>query len=147
MKRRFIYLVLVLLITLSGCTSEKIIDESKKENIAIPVGGADGEILERSENISDIVVELYGIDDATTIILNNTAIIGLKIAYDQKLTDETIKIIEEKVISYDDSLTEVIVTDKDKIFSEISDIVYDLLQGSSYDSLVDEINKIKNKIK
>ena len=147
MKRRFIYLVLVLLITLSGCTSEKIIDESKEENIAIPVGGADGEILERSENISDIVVELYGIDDATTIILNNTAIIGLKIAYDQKLTDETIKIIEEKVISYDDSLTEVLVTDKDKIFSEISDIVYDLLQGSSYDSLVDEINKIQNKIK
>lgn len=147
MKRRFVYVILVLLIILSSCTSEKTIEESKEKNIAITVGGSDSEILERSENISDIIVELYGIDDATTVILNNTAIIGLKIAYDQKLTDETIEIIKEKVVSYDDSLTEVLITDKEKVFSEISDIVYDLLQGKSYDSLVDEINSIQNKIK
>lgn len=145
MKKRYIYICLLLLLVLSGCTNEQIVDKSE-ENIAIPVGGEDSEILERSESISDLVVELYGIDDATTIILNDTAIIGLKIAYDQKLTDETIEIIEEKVLSLDENITEVLITDKDKIFSEISDIVYDLLQGNSYDKVVDKIYKIKNKI-
>lgn len=144
MKKFFIYLSLTVFILLSGCTGNQAMDET--DHSSITVIGADSEIIERSETISDIVVDLYGIDDATTIILNDIALIGVKIAYDQKLTDDTIKTIESVVSTNDSNIKEIIITDKDKIFSDIDNILSELLQGKTYDSLVDEINKIKNKI-
>lgn len=148
MKRKKIYLITVICLILSGCTTNSIIEkpEDNMEDNIITVIGSDSEIIERSETISDIIVDLYGIDDATTIILNHSAIIGLKISYDQKLTADTIDIIESKVKDQDKYITEVLVTDKEKLFAEINNIVNELLQGKSYDSLIDEINKIKNKI-
>lgn len=148
MKRKKIYLITVICLILSGCTTNSIIEkpEDNMEDNIITVISSDGEIIERSETISDIIVDLYGIDDATTIILNHSAIIGLKISYDQKLTADTIDIIESKVKDQDKYITEVLVTDKEKLFAEINNIVNELLQGKSYDSLIDEINKIKNKI-
>lgn len=143
MKNKKVYLILLVIVVLSGCTSNNVNEELDN---SVSVGGMDGEIIERSEFISDIVVELYGIDDATTIILNDTALIGLKIAYDQELTGETIEVIKSMVIEEDPYITEVIITNKDKQFSEINNVVNDLLQGKSYDSLVNDINKIKNKI-
>jgi YhcN/YlaJ family sporulation lipoprotein len=149
MKKRLICFSIVLLILLSACTTNNQFDQSVEEEqmAVIPVGGTDNEILERSENISDVVVELFGIDDATTIILNDTAIVGVKMAYDQQLTDETKLVIEDKVLSFDKNITNVLITDKDKIFSEISDIIFNLLQGKSYDNYVNQISKIMNKIK
>ena len=144
MKKRFIYLGLSVFILLSGCTGNQAMDET--DHSSITVIGADSEIIERSETISDIVVDLYGIDDATTIILNDIALIAVKIAYDQKLTDETIKTIESVVSTDDSNIKEILITDKAKIFSDIDNILSELLQGKTYDSLVDEINKIKNKI-
>lgn len=143
MKNKKIYLVLILMLILGGCTPNKLNEES--DNL-VSVGGEDAEIIERSEYISDIVVELYGIDDATTIILNETALIGLKTSYDQELTEDKVEVIKSMVIEEDPYITEVRITKADKLFSEINNIVNDLLQGKSYDSLVDEINKIKNKI-
>lgn len=143
MKNKKVYLILLIIFILSGCTSNNVNEELDN---SVTVGGMDGEIIERSEFISDIVVELYGIDDATTIILNDTALIGLKIAYDQELTEETIGVIKSMVIEEDPYITEVRITNKEKLFSEINNVVNDLLQGKSYDSLVNDINKIKNKI-
>lgn len=143
MKNKKVYLILLVIFILNGCTSNNVNEELDN---SVTVGGMDGEIIERSEFISDIVVELYGIDDATTIILNDTALIGLKIAYDQDLTTETIGVIKSMVIEEDPYITEVRITSKEKLFSEINNVVNDLLQGKSYDSLVNDINKIKNKI-
>jgi len=148
MKRKISYLIISICLVLTGCTTNNIIEKTEDniEDNIVTVIGPDGEIIERSETISDIVVDLYGIDDATTIILNQSAIIGLKISYDQKLIADTIDIIESKVKDQDKYITEVLITDKEKLFAEINNIVNELLQGKSFDSLVDDINKIKNKI-
>lgn len=149
MKVKSIFMYFLVCVLLIGCSTQNIIEKSGDnfvEDMSIPVGGADNEILERSETISDIVVELYGMDDATTIILNDTAIIGVKISYNQELTNKTTETIEQKVLDYDNQLTRVLVTNEEKNFTEISDVVYELLQGKSYDSQVNEINNIMNKI-
>ena len=149
MKVKSIFMYFLVCVLLIGCSTQNIIVKSGDnfvEDMSIPAGGADNEILERSETISDIVVELYGMDDATTIILNDTAIIGVKISYNQELTNKTIETIEQKVLDYDNQLTRVLVTNEEKNFTEISDVVYELLQGKSYDSQVNEINNIMNKI-
>ncbi|MDD4725562.1 MAG: YhcN/YlaJ family sporulation lipoprotein [Tissierellia bacterium] len=149
MKVKSIFMYFLVCVLLIGCSTQNIIVKSGDnfvEDMSIPVGGADNEILERSETISDIVVELYGMDDATTIILNDTAIIGVKISYNQELTNKTTETIEQKVLDYDNQLTRVLVTNEEKNFTEISDVVYELLQGKSYDSQVNEINNIMNKI-
>ena len=143
MTNKKMYLILVVIVILSGCTSNKTNEELDN---SITVSGMDGEIIERSEYISDIIVELYGIDDATTIILNDTALIGLKIAYDQELTEETVDVIKSMVIEEDSYINDVRITNKEKLFGEINNVVNDLLQGKTYDSLVNDINKIKNKI-
>ncbi|NLL81589.1 MAG: hypothetical protein GX231_04685 [Tissierellia bacterium] len=150
MKGKPIFMLLLVSILLIGCTKQNSIDESEEkpvEEISIAVTGSDNEIIERSETISDIVVELYGIDDATTIILNDRAIIGVKVSDDQELTKETLEIIEEKVLGYDNKIADLLITDEDRIFADISDVIYDLLQGKSYDSQVKRINNIMNKIK
>lgn len=149
MKVKSIFMYFLVCVLLIGCSTQNIIEKSGDnfvEDMSIPAGGADNEILERSETISDIVVELYGMDDATTIILNDTAIIGVKISYNQELTNKTTETIEQKVLDYDNQLTRVLVTNEEKNFTEISDVVYELLQGKSYDSQVNEINNIMNKI-
>lgn len=149
MKKKILVLSLSLCILLVGCTTEDTVEESQENTVqdsSVPVGGGDNEVLERSETLSDIIVETYGIDDATTIILNDTAIIGVRISYDQELTDEIVETIEGKVLAYDNGISEVLISDEGKIFTDIGDIVYGLLQGKSYDSLVNEINNIRNRI-
>lgn len=145
MKHKLLYLLLLVMIILNGCTQEP--NEVVEEPIAITVGAADREIIERSESISDIIVDLYGIDDATTIILNDDAIIGVKIAYDEKLSDDYRAKIEEAVKNYDNGIAKIVITDKSKLFDEINDVITDVLQGKPYENYINAINNIKNRIR
>lgn len=148
MKKVFL-IFFVTMVVLAGCTNEQGMPEQEivEQDTTITVGTEDREIIERAESISDLIVDLYGIDDATTVILNDTAIIGIKIAYDQKITDEIKNLIVEKVKEKDPLITNIKITDKKNLFSQIDNIITKLLQGTSYDSLVDDINKIENKIR
>lgn len=148
MKIKIVYLfVLVLLIVLLfGCIQTDLTDEIGNEEL-VNVTAIDGEIVERSEKISDLVVELYGIDDATTIIIDDTSIIGVKIAYNQKITEDLSALIKKTVLDEESDIKKVLVTDKDSIFSEINSIVTELLQGKTYDSMVNDIKKTMNKVK
>jgi len=146
MRKKYICFLLLILVFLVGCTTEKIVEDKVQDN-TITVTGPDSEIIERSETLSDVIVDLYGIDDATTIIFNDTAIIGLKVAYEEALDENISDIVKNTVLIEDPNINQVLLTDKDRIFSEINSVVNELLQGKSYDSLVVDINKIKNKIK
>lgn len=103
---------------------------------------ADKELLNRSEEISDLVVELYGIDDVSTIVFNNHAYVALIMAFDNESTEDLhttiISLVKEKFTSIED----VSVTNNPKVFKQIDNVVFNLLQGKSYDSQVKEINKI-----
>ncbi len=153
MKRKIIYCIIAIFLIL-GCCRKNEVNNSKdkfynikmEEDNSITVQGQEVDVIERSELISDSIVELYGIDDATTIVVNDEALIGVMIAYNERLTPEIKDLIQSRVKSIDGKIKDTHITDNHKIFWDISDIVTNILQGKSYDSSLKEINKIKSKI-
>ena len=147
MKHRIMIFIILILLLTTGCKAnigKNEIGEDYEDNTVTAAVEKDA-IVERSEIISDTIVELFGIDDATTVIFNNSALVGVKTAYDQELTQDTKEIIESKVLNIDSDISEVLITNKERVFTEIDNIVIELLQGKSYDDLVDNISKIKGK--
>ncbi|MBC8590723.1 YhcN/YlaJ family sporulation lipoprotein [Wansuia hejianensis] len=148
MKKSILALLAICMIFHVGCTdtnNKNIEVKENKENIA-KVTGEDKEILNRSEELSDIVVEIFGIDDATTIIFNDTALIGITLSHDGELTKDMKETIISIVKEKDSQIKEINLTENPKIFKQIDNIVSGLLQGNSYDDYILEINKIIEKI-
>lgn len=147
MKKNTILLILISLLILSGCTNgESLVNEPVQDDAAIEVSGEDLEILRRSEDLSDYVVELYGIDDAVTIIFNDTAVVGVVLAYDQKMEKDIEEVIINTVKEKDNRIKDVKVSDNKRLFQDINAIIEALLNGKSYDNYVAEINRIIEKI-
>ncbi|NLV76257.1 MAG: hypothetical protein GX023_04645 [Tissierellia bacterium] len=111
------------------------------------VGGKDYDILVRSENISDIVVDLYGIDNATSIIFNDVIVIAVEMAQDTTFNDDIKEMIINTVLENDTMIRQVLITDNKKIFDQIENIIESLMNGKAYDDQVKEINRIIEKMK
>ncbi len=151
MKKIIFYLFLTSFLILGACAKdEKDMVEPEietAEDITISVQAKDVDIIERSETISDGIVELYGIDDATTIVIGDEALVGVKIAYDEELNSDTKDMIESTVKSVDKEITNIYLTDKSNIFSDINKVVTEILQGESYDNYLSKIRVIKSRIR
>ena len=146
MKKNILLILVCSLILTVACTSGEIDKaENMNDNELLAVEGKDGEILQRSEELSDLIVELFGIDGATTLIFNDTAIVSVIISYDQKLTDETRDTIVKVVKENDPLIKEVKIAEDEKTFKEIENILVELLQGKSYDDYVLDINRILDR--
>ena len=145
MKRKILILISLALILSIGCTTKK--NDITGDDSSISVGGQEREIIERSESISDMIVELYGVDDATTVILNDIALVGVKLSYDNKLNDDIKNTVIDVVTGFDNQITEVKVTQDNKLYRQIDDIMNELILGKSYDGFVDEISRISGKIR
>lgn len=147
-KHRLTVIILLVSLSLIACTNENInrqVLDDENQNL-IEVNVKDKDLLNRSEDISDLVVELYGVDDSTTIVFNNDAYIAVVMAFDHEFTEELRDTIIHHVKEKDGQIGNVYVYTNSKIFKQIDDVVFDLLQGNSYDSQVKEINKIINNI-
>ncbi|NMB26748.1 MAG: hypothetical protein GX987_01685 [Tissierellia bacterium] len=146
---RYVLLVLIIMIIVMGCKiNEETSEEGKNEDdISINVGGKDYDILVRSENLSDVVVDLYGIDNATSIIFNDLVVIGVEMARDAILTDDVKEMIISTVLENDTMIRQVLITDNKKIFDQIEGIIIALMNGKPYDDQVKEINRIIEKLK
>lgn len=142
MKKIYLISLLILTLIFASCTMGNNTDDENHLDVSVE----DEELVERSEMISDIIVEEYGIDDATTIIFNEYALVAVKIAYNENITQEHIDNISNKVLNYDDGIEEVLITDDSKTFREIDNIVFELLQGNEYKDFLDEINGIFNSL-
>lgn len=146
MKKNILLLLIISSILTVACAGGEVNKaETENKDSLLAVEASDKDILERSENISDLVVELFGIDGATTLIFNDTAIISVIISYDQKLTDETRQTIESVVKENDELIKDVKIAEDEKTFNEIEDILSELLKGESYDKFVLDINKILDR--
>lgn len=148
MRKKILCLItLVAVITLGACSNSGndnlSLNNEKREFIEVNV--KDKELLNISEEISDLVVELYGIDDATTIVFNNHAYVAVIMAFDNQFTEELEKTIISLVKEKQTSLEGVSVSDNPKLFKQVDDLVFNLLQGKSYDSQVIEINKVASR--
>lgn len=148
--KRYILLVMVLVLILqTGCKTdieEEIVVEEDLNSISVEVAAEDRMIIDRSENLSDYVVELFGIDDAATIIFNDTALVTVVMAYDKELTEETRELIHDIILEKDIEIKQVLISNDEKTFFQIIEIMSKLMNGSPYDSQVGEISKMIEKI-
>lgn len=124
---------------------QEITEVQEPDNIAVEVAADDRIIIERSEDIADYVVELFGIDDAATIIFNDTALVCVIMAYDTDLTQDTKELIKDLVLEKDTALKEVLISNDEKTFFRVVEVVSSLMNGSPYDSHVGEISKLIEK--
>ncbi len=142
----FIMLITLGLNTMVGCKMDNsIVEEEVDTNIA--VGGKDYDTLMRSENISNLVVDLYGIDNASSIIFNDIVVIAVEMGVDNTFTDDVKEMIIETVLSNDNAIRQVLITDDKKIFDQIETILNGLMNGKPYDDYVKEINRLIEKLK
>jgi len=149
LKRYLLLIVALLLVLQMGCTSKQneIPMVEEPDNTSVEVSVEDKVIIDRSETLSDHVVELFGIDDAATIILNDTALVSVIMAYDMEFDDDTKNLIKDTVLESDSEIKEVIISNDEKTFFQIVEIITDLMNGTSYDKYVNEISRLIEKSK
>ena len=146
---KYVSIMFILAVIVAGCkTGEKIVQEPEIEDEAsINVSGKDQDLLVRSENLSNVIVDLYGIDNATSIIFNDLVAVGVEMAQDSVLTDGVKEMIINTVLDNDTMIRQVLITDDKKTFNQIEGIINSLMNGKPYDDQVKEINKIIEKLK
>ncbi|WP_236908551.1 YhcN/YlaJ family sporulation lipoprotein [Clostridium sp. Cult3] len=154
MKRKGIYIIRIVLIfmvfsvLLVGCkVNDDIGKEEVEDEISIGVGGKDYDILSRSENISNIVVDLYGIDNASSIIFNDVVVVAVEMAQDTTFNDDVKEMIINAVLENDTMIRQVLITDNKKVFDQIEKIIESLMNGKNYDEHIKEINGIIERLK
>lgn len=149
MKKIILIIITLLLLLQIGCTEDleqDMVEIEEPEYISIEVSSEDKNIIERSEDLSDYIVELFGIDDVATIIFNDTALVGIVTSYDNELTDDLKTLINDLVIEKDNGIKKVSISDDEKIFREIVSIVNDLMNGKPYDNYVGSVSKMIGKV-
>lgn len=153
-KRIALLMLIVLgLVSLLGCDKNNIMEEpednivGEEEEVDLLVSGKDHDLLIRSENVSNVVVDLYGIDDVSSIILNDIVVVAVEMGADNTLTDDVKEMIMETVLNNDKAIRQVLITNDKKVFDQIEDIIEDLMHGKAYDNYVKEINRLIEKLK
>ncbi len=146
---KFVLFILIFSSVGVGCNVKNDIlqEDDNEEEISINVGGKDYELLVRSEGISDLVVDIYGIDNATSIIFNDMVVVGVEMAEGFTLTDELKETIMNSILENDPMIRQVLISDNKKIFDEIEEVIESLMNGKPYDDQVKEINRIIEKLK
>ena len=145
--------IILLMLALSACLQiactndygKEVVEVPQTEETSIEVGSEDRIIINRSEDLSNYVVELFGIDDVATIIFNDTALVGVVTSYDNELTDDLKSLINDLVLEKDSEIKNVSISHDEKVFNEIVNIVNDLMNGKSYDNYVASISKMIEK--
>lgn len=143
-KRLLIFIILILMGFNIACQNNNHIIE---ENVSLAVEGKDYDTLMRSENVSNIVVDLYGIADASSIIFNDIVVIAVEMEIDNSFTDDVKEMIIETVLASDKAIRQVLITDDKKVFEQIEKILNGLMNGRPYDDYVKEINRLIEKLK
>ncbi|NLJ78233.1 MAG: hypothetical protein GX329_02615 [Tissierellia bacterium] len=147
-RRTILLKLMIIAVIFSGIGTACGMGEVKDgDEIGLEVGGKDYELLVRSEDISNLVVDIYGIDDATSIIFNDMVVVGIQMAEDIALTDGVKETIINSILEDDPMIRQVLVSDNKKVFDEVEAIIYSLMNGESYDDQVKEINRIIEKLK
>ncbi len=150
LKKYLLFILVFMLFVQTGCKTtidEEMVEVEEPEDIAVEVSIEDKVIIDRSENLADYVVELFGIDDAATIIFNDTALVSVIMAHDTVLTEDTKELINDLVMEKDTAIKEVLISNDEKTFFQIVEIIGSLLNGSPYDNHVGEISKMIEKNK
>ena len=100
----------------------------------------------RAENIADIVVDIFGVEDATALIYNENVLVGVIFSKDVESKDDTKNNILDIIKENDTDIKNIYITDDEKLFNKIDDIEQMLIRGDKVDKYSDDINKIIKQI-
>lgn len=146
-KKNILFISLLIILLLVGCQYKEM-EGSYEEVDAKQTDENSLEILKRSEDISDLVVDLIGIENATSIVFQDAVLIGVKI-YDENedgLTDDLKESIENVVLENDEDIGKILISEDQKDFDEIEDIIQALLNGEDIKDHASRLNKIFKKM-
>ncbi|HLR35261.1 MAG TPA: YhcN/YlaJ family sporulation lipoprotein [Tissierellales bacterium] len=148
-KKNILCFIALIIITLlfSGCKYDKV---ENKENKDVSIEKQDKEtleVLDRSEDISDLVVDLIGIENATSIVFQDSALIVVTFyeENDTGLTKDLSESIERLVLENDDNINKVLISEDENVFDEIEEIIQGLMRGEDIKSYTSQLNKIFQK--
>src|SRR5699024_10524173 len=129
-KKNILCFIALIIITLlfSVCKYDKV---ENKENKDVSIEKQDEEtleVLDRSEDISDLVVDLIGIENATSIVFQDSALIVVTFyeENDTGLTKDLSESIERLVLENDDNINKVLISEDENVFDEIEEIIQGL---------------------
>jgi YhcN/YlaJ family sporulation lipoprotein len=146
-----IFLVVLLFCT-CGCGKSKKeqmpIEDAKDESVVsedTATQNTDDGVV-RAENIADIVVDLFGVEDATALIYNESVLVGVIFSKDVESKGDTKNNILDIIKENDTDIKNIYITDDEKLFNKIDDIEQMLIRGDKVDKYSDDINKIIKQI-
>ncbi|RKD34288.1 YhcN/YlaJ family sporulation lipoprotein [Thermohalobacter berrensis] len=102
----------------------------------------------RAENIADSLVDIPGIDDATVVISENTALVGVQYVNGRNngFTATMNERVEDTVRRVDRRINNVVVTADPNLFEQIDDIATGINRGRPMTGFTQEIQDILRRI-
>lgn len=106
------------------------------------------DIIARSNYLAKKVKELNEIDDATVILTENTALVGVKIKGNVKgeMTTDLKRNVENKIKNTDNRIKNVAVTANPDLATRLRDIMFDIERGRPLSGFAVEIKEILKRI-
>ncbi|MBS4540100.1 YhcN/YlaJ family sporulation lipoprotein [Clostridium sp. D2Q-11] len=108
----------------------------------------DGAMNDNSEMIADSIVEMEGINDATVVVRDNTAFVGIDAAdtTDGEVSDQMRQDIETKVKEEDENITEVYISAEEDLFDRINEIAQNVRQGDPIEDFGDDLEDLIDRL-
>lgn len=118
--------------------NERIInDEKNQDNDDLSLIG---------EDISDDLVKLNGINDATVILRENTALVGLNTVGNNEIDSKTQEKIKNTIKNRYNKVEDVIIDNSSDIYDRIETITHQLRNGSKISDFENDIVDIINSV-
>lgn len=98
------------------------------------------------EDISDDIVKLNGINDATVILRENTALVGLNTVGSNEIDNKTREKIMNAIKNRYDKVDEIIIDNSSDIYDRIETITHQIRNGSKISDFENDIMNIINSL-
>lgn len=110
--------------------------------------GTENNMVQRAELIANKVARMTNVEDASVVITNNTALVGVDITNGRnvEMSQDMRTQIERTVRNADRRINNVVVTAEPDIFDRIGEIGMDIRRGRPMTGYTNEIEKIMRRI-
>lgn len=110
--------------------------------------GMDEGMNGRSEEIANSIVEMDGINDASVVIRDNTALVGVDATdtTEGEVSEEMKQNIEAKVKEVDENITEVYVSAEEDLFDRINEIAQNIRKGDPIEDFADDLDDLVKRL-
>lgn len=104
------------------------------------------EEAERSKTVREKLSTVPGVKDASTVVHDNTAVVGIVYNDDVSSKEDVNKAVEDAVKQTDTKITTVKISDDTSMTDKIKKMYDDLASGKTWDDVKDQFENFKNDI-